>query len=149
MHAYPKRSWDFIFNIGGDHDSCDRTRNHIFGRVRIYKLCKCTYCIFRVCLFVSFLYVTTREQLNSTLERFTKICRTFQFLLKSDNSNEHFTSRPSCISARGNDWVGNPRLPSLTGESPCNSQSAAQTRGESSVITLSPSQQAAGTPHPA
>jgi hypothetical protein len=38
----------------------------------------------------------------------SEIIDTFQFLLKLDSNNGHVTAR--CVFARGNDWVGNPRV---------------------------------------
>jgi hypothetical protein len=38
-----------------------------------------------------------------------KFVATFQFRLKSDNNDGHLTLRPTCVSGRGSDWVGNPQ----------------------------------------
>jgi hypothetical protein len=38
----------------------------------------------------------------------------FQFLLKSDNNNGLFTWKPTCLSARLSDWVGNLQVTLVT-----------------------------------
>jgi hypothetical protein len=56
-------------------------------------------------------HVQTRELMNLCSLRLTwgflrKFVETFQFLLKSKN-NGHLIKRPTCVFARGSDWVGN------------------------------------------
>jgi hypothetical protein len=88
-------------------------------------------CLRRVCLSVCPL-ITTLEWLsgfswNVILRNLRKFVSTFQFGLKSDNNNGHFTWRRTGFSAHGRAWWGIP-----IGDSP---QSCATTWGNPLHIT--------------
>jgi hypothetical protein len=79
------------------------------------KLQNCAYCFrpVRPCVRPSRPHGTIQEQLNVflilILGNFTKICRHSPVLIETGQHNGNFIRRPTCVSARGNDWVGNPQ----------------------------------------
>lgn len=58
---------------------------------------------------IGFAVSVCMQRFKNGITELLKFVLTFQFWLKYDNSNRHFTWRPECISACRCDWVGNPQ----------------------------------------
>jgi hypothetical protein len=58
---------------------------------------------------IGFAVSVCMQQFKNGITELLKFVLTFQFCLKYDNNNRHFTWRPECISACRCDWVGNPQ----------------------------------------
>lgn len=86
-----------------------------------------------VCLHVTIQEVLNGFYCNFVLGSSSNVClHVFQFRLKSDNNDQHFTWKPTCVYERGSEWVGNPQ--SENSQPP-----AANPRREPYVMTSSPS----------